>query len=211
MINGRNDMKSRLLSLLSKPLLLAIGCAALSACVSFGGTKAPPSLLILTPTAKVADGAAKSALQKDALIVLAPAVPRKLDINRIPVQIDNSSFAYVKQAYWADKPAKLMQSLLTETITAKTGRLILDETDAGGQAGSYLSGSLLEFGVDARSNEAVVIYDAVWQERGKAVAKRRFEARSPVGVIEAETVGVALNSAANDVAGEIADWLAAKP
>jgi cholesterol transport system auxiliary component len=211
MINGRNDMKSRLLSSITKPLLLVIGCFALSACVNFGGAKPPPSLLILTPAAKVADGTAKSALQKQALIVLVPTVPHKLDINRIPVQIDNSSIAYVKAAYWADKPAQLMQSLLSETIAAKTGRLILDETDAGGQAGSYISGNLLEFGVDARSNEAVVIYDAVWQERGKAVAKRRFEARSPVGVIEAEAVGAALNSAANDVAGEIADWLAAKP
>ncbi len=204
-------MKSRLLSSLTRPLLLALGCLALSSCVSFGGAKAPPSLLILTPAAKLADGVVKSGLQKEALIVLVPVAPRKLDINRIPVQIDASSIAYVKAAYWADKPARLIQSLLSETIAAKTGRLILDETDAGGQAGSFLSGSLLEFGIDARSNEAVVIYDAVWQERGKAVAKRRFEARSPVGAIDADKAGVALNSAANDVAGEIADWLAAKP
>jgi cholesterol transport system auxiliary component len=178
----------------------------LGACVSFGG-KAPPSLLVLTATNAVANGTAKSGTSGDALIVLLPEAPRKLDSNRVPVQIDDSSIAYLKDAVWADKPSRLMQLLLMETIAAKTGRLVLNETDAGGKATQYLSGSLLEFGVDAAASEAVVVYDAVRLVRGQTVEKKRFEARRPVSAIEPAPTGVALNEAANEVAAQISDWI----
>ena len=138
---------------------------------------------------------------------MAPEVPRKLDTNRVPVQIDDSSIAYIKDAFWADKPARLMQSLLGETVSAKTGRLVLNEVDAGGNARHFLSGSLLEFGVDAASNEAVVVYDAVKLVRGQPTEKRRFEARRSLSEVEAVTAGAALNSAANEVATQIAEWV----
>jgi cholesterol transport system auxiliary component len=179
---------------------------SLGACVSFGG-KAPPSLLVLTAANSVANGTAKSGVSSEALIVLLPEAPRKLDSNRVPVQIDDSSIAYLKDAVWADKPSRLMQSLLTETIAAKTGRLVLNETDAGGKATQYLSGSLLEFGVDASASEAVVVYDAVRLVRGQTVEKKRFEARRPVTAVEPGPAGIALNAAANDVAVQVSDWI----
>jgi cholesterol transport system auxiliary component len=43
--------------------------------------------------------------------------------------------------------------------------------------------------------------------RGSATEKRRFEARRPISAIAPAPVGVALNAAANDVAGQIADWV----
>ncbi len=179
---------------------------SLGACVSFGG-KAPPSMLVLTAVNNVANGATKSGSSGDALIVLLPETPRKLDSNRVPVQIDDSSIAYIKDAVWADKPSRLMQLLLMETIAAKSGRLVLNETDAGGKAQQYLSGSLLEFGVDAAASEAVVVYDAVKLVRGQSVEKKRFEARRPVAAVEATPAGRALNEAANDVASQISDWV----
>lgn len=179
---------------------------SLGACVSFGG-KAPPSLLVLTATNSVANGTAKSGASSEALIVLLPEAPRKLDSNRVPVQIDDSSIAYLKDAVWADKPSRLMQLLLMETIAAKSGRLVLNETDAGGKATEYLSGSLLEFGVDASASEAVVVYDAVRLVRGQTVEKKRFEARRPVSVVEPGPTGIALNAAANDVAVQVTDWI----
>ena len=184
------------------------GMLALSmgACVSFGG-KAPPSMLVLTATNNVANGATKSGASGDALIVLLPETPRKLDSNRVPVQIDDSSIAYIKDAVWADKPSRLMQLLLMETIAAKSGRLVLNETDAGGKAQQYLSGSLLEFGVDAAASEAIVVYDAVKLIRGQSVEKKRFEAHRPVTAVEAAAAGRALNEAANDVAVQISDWV----
>jgi cholesterol transport system auxiliary component len=178
-----------------------------SSCVSFGGGKAPAALLVLSATNAVKNGTAQTGPAREALVVLQPEVPRKLDTNRVPVQVDNSSIAYLKGAIWADKPARLMQMLLMETIAAKNGRLVLNEIDAGGKAEEFVSGSLVEFGVDASTLEAVVIYDAVKLVRGKEVQKRRFEARTAMGAIEAGPAGNALNKAANIVASDIATWL----
>jgi len=183
------------------PLILALG-----GCVSFGG-KAPASMLVLTADNVVTAGVARTALATEALVIQTPDVPRKLDTNRIPVQINASSIAYLKDAFWADKPARLMQSLLVETVSAKSGNLVLNEIDAGGKAPRSLSGSLIEFGIDASSNEAVVVYDAVKIMRGSATEKRRFEARKRIAAIEAASAGAGLNSAANDVAAQIADWV----
>jgi cholesterol transport system auxiliary component len=194
-------MKNIRNAILAGATLLSLG-----ACVSFGG-KAPPSLLVLSANNSVLNGTAKSGASSEALIVLLPEAPRKLDSNRVPVQIDNSSIAYLKDAVWADKPARLMQLLLMETIAAKTGRLVLNETDAGGKATQYLSGSLLEFGVDAASSEAVVVYDAVRLVRGQSVEKKRFESRRPVSAVEAGPTGSALNEAANDVAVQVSEWI----
>jgi cholesterol transport system auxiliary component len=183
------------------PLIMALG-----ACVSFGG-KAPVSMLVLTADNTVAAGVARTATAKDILVIQMPQVPRKLDHNRVPVQIDPSSIAYLKDAFWADKPARLMQSLLVETVSAKSGNLVLNEADAGGKAVRFLSGSLLEFGIDAETSEAVVVYDAVKIIRGSATEKRRFEARRPISAIAPVSAGAALNAAANDVAVQIADWV----
>jgi cholesterol transport system auxiliary component len=186
--------------ILALPVILSLG-----ACVSFGG-KAPPSMLVLTADNSVSAGAARKASATEVLVIQTPEVPRKLDTNRVPVQIDASSIAYLKDAFWADKPARLMQQLLSETVSARSGNLVLSEVDAGGKAARFISGSLLEFGVDAAANEAVVVFDAVKITRGNPTEKRRFEARRPVTAVEAKPVGAALNDAANDVATQIADW-----
>ena len=187
--------------LFALPLILSLG-----ACVSFGG-KAPASMLVLTADNVMSAGTARTANAADALVIQTPEVPRKLDTNRVPVQIDASSIAYLKDAFWADKPASLMQKLLVETVSAKSSNLVLNEVDAGGKATRFLSGSLLEFGIDAATNEAVVVYDAVKIIRGRATEKRRFEARRPVTLVEAAPAGAALNAAANDVAAQVADWV----
>jgi cholesterol transport system auxiliary component len=114
-------------------------------------------MLVLTADNVVAAGTARSATVAEALVIQIPQVPRKLDNNRVPVQIDASSIAYLKDAFWADKPARLMQMLLAETVSAKSGNLVLNEVDAGGKAVRILSGSLLEFGIDAATNDGKVI------------------------------------------------------
>jgi cholesterol transport system auxiliary component len=175
-------------------------------CVNLGG-KAPPSMLVLTPSQTIAGGTVQRGEAKDALVVLIPEVPRKLDTNRVPVQVDTSNIAYIKDAVWSDKPASLMQRLLMETISAQTGRLVLHEVNAGGKAQHFLAGELVEFGVDSMRNEAVVVFDAVRLQNGLAIEKRRFEARSVVVGITPATAGAALNEAANVIAGEVATWI----
>lgn len=190
-------------------LLLPISLAlTLGACVNLGG-KVPPSMLVLTPAITVAGGTVQRGAAKDALVILIPEVPRKLETNRVPVQIDGSNIAYLEDAVWADKPARLMQMLLMETISAKNNRLVLNEVNAGGKAEHYLAGALQEFGVDATRNEAVVIYDAVRVQNGKEVQKKRFEARSTMLEVKAGAAGAALNEVANVIASDVAAWLAA--
>lgn len=188
-------------------LVIAGMSGALAACVSFGA-KAPPSLLVLTAANAVQGGAVQTGATSDALIILQPEVAQKINTNRVPVQIDDSSVAYLKDAVWADKPARMMQLLLMETVSARTGRLVLNEVDAGGKAQQFLTGSLIEFGIDAQTMQAVVVYDAVKVVRGQVVEKRRFEARETVATVEAAPAGAALNKAANDVAVQIAAWVA---
>jgi cholesterol transport system auxiliary component len=72
--------------------------------------------------------------------------------------------------------------------------------------GVRVTGQLSAFGVDEASRAAVVVFDAA-VARGATIQTRRFEARVPVSAIEAESVGAALNQAANQVAADVADWL----
>jgi cholesterol transport system auxiliary component len=191
----------------AKLLFVSAMACTLAACVNLGG-KAPPSMLVLTPTKMVAGGTLQSGAAKDALVILTPEVPRKLETNRVPVQINNGNIAYLKDALWADKPARLMQMLIVETVSAANNRLVLNEEQAGTKAEQYLSGALLEFGLDSTTNQAVIIYDVVRLQNGKAIEKKRFEARINVIEITPAAASVALNDGANRIAAEIAAWLA---
>jgi len=187
----------------------ALGAATLSACVSFGA-KPPPFLLTLTPDAAPRAGEARTANEAQALTILIPTAPQKLRTQRIPVQQDDASIAYVKDAQWVEAPQRLFQRLLSETVAARSSRVVLDEGQYLTAPGEQLAGQLMEFGVDEATNEAVVVYQAMLvNSGGKSVTQRRFEAHEPVrGKIEPKQVGEALNAAANRVAGEVAGWLA---
>jgi len=188
-------------------LMPALLAAALPGCVSLSA-EPPPALLVLTADNNVAAGTIKAGQRADALVVLTPQVPRKLATSRLPVQVTGSSIAYLKNAVWADKPAVLLQQLMSETIAAKNDRLVLNNIDAGGKDREQLSGMLLEFGIQADQSEAVIVFDAVQHRAGQPIKKRRFEARESLFEINADDAGEALNKAANRVAEQVADWLA---
>lgn len=191
------------------PMLAALGAATLSACVSFGA-KPPPFLLTLTADAAPAAGEARTANEAQTLTILIPTAPQKLRTQRIPVQQDDASIAYVKDAQWVEAPQRLFQRLLSETVAARSSRVVLDEGQYLTAPGEQLAGQLMEFGVNEATNEAVVVYQAMLvNSGGKSVTQRRFEAREPIaGKVEAKPVGEALTAAANKVAGEVAGWLA---
>ncbi len=185
-------------------------CLVLAGCVSLGA-KAPPALLVLTADNPVSEGSVRRGERSEALVILPPETPRKLDTPRVPVQVNASSIAYLKDGVWADKPAKLWQQLLAETIAARTEFLVLNNFDAGGRDEFQLSGTLIDFGIFAETSEAVIVYDAVKLRDSKPVEKRRFEIRRPVGLIEAGPAGQALNDAANTLAAQVADWVKTAP
>ncbi|MEQ1640875.1 MAG: ABC transporter [Novosphingobium sp.] len=188
-------------------LLLAL---TLSACVSLGagGGKAPASLLTLTPSQSAPAGSAASATASDALMVMEPETDQSLSVLRVPVQVDDANIAYLQGAVWVEKPARLFRALLAETLRAKTGRLVLEDSQAIVPAtGVRLSGHLIAMGYDARSGSVVVRFDAIRTGSNGEVQTKRFEAVVDGVVPTAAEVGPALNKAANDVAGQVAAWM----
>ena len=190
-----------------KKTLALIALLPLSACISFGA-KPPPTLLTLTSAQAVPVGQTQSSANAATITIAVPSFAQALATTRVPVQSSETSIAYVQNAQWSEVPARLFARLMSDTIAAKTGRVVLTPAQSFADPGARLSGELRSFGVDAPRSEAVVTFDAALI-RGSAtvVEKRRFEARVPVAAIEAGAVGVAINQAANQVAGDVADWV----
>ncbi len=192
-------IRARFAILLAAPLLLA-GCISI-------GEDPPPVLLTLTPEAQLGTGAGPAGAATSALTVMRPEVPGSLSVTRVPVQVDASTIAYLQDAVWVERPAKLFQNLLVTTIRQRTGRLVLDDVESRSGTDVTLRGTLREFGYDVRTGAAVVTYDAI-RESGGQLQTKRFSA-SVAGVpAEATPVGEALNDAANQVAAQVADWMA---
>ncbi|MBX9797416.1 ABC-type transport auxiliary lipoprotein family protein [Sphingomonas sp.] len=190
--------------------LLLVPCTALllGGCISLAA-KAPPSLLTLTADQAPAAGATVTGAKARSITVLVPAVPQALATTRVPVATGPASIAYIRQAYWSEAPARLFGRLMSDTIAARTGRLVLSNAESFGDPGAKLSGELRSFGVESAGNRAVVIYDAALMRDGvKTWEKRRFEARVPLNdAIAPVSAATALNRAANQVAGEVAAWV----
>jgi cholesterol transport system auxiliary component len=194
-------MKTRIL--LAAPLL----AASLSGCISFGG-KPPANLLTLDSTVTLPVGESQRSNVSATITVSVPSVPQELSSSRIPVHSGGTAIAYVKDAQWVERPNQLFARMLGDTITSRTGRLVLSSRQSQLDPGAYLMGELRIFGVDADTGEAVVTYDAALVRGTETVVeKRRFEARVPVTPVEATPVAAALNQAANQVAAQVADWV----
>ncbi len=188
-----------------KTRYLAIMLLPLAGCVSFGA-KPPKQLMTLDATDKVALGVTRSASAGQTVTILSPTVPAAIAATRVPVYRGGMAIAYVKDALWIDTPARLFQRLLSETVAAKTGKIVLDVRQYTADPGVRVQGNLMMFGIDEASSAAVVTYEAVIS-RGTGLESRRFEARVPVSIIDATTVGPALNEAANKVAVDVATWI----
>ncbi|HYD37721.1 MAG TPA: ABC-type transport auxiliary lipoprotein family protein [Allosphingosinicella sp.] len=187
------------------PAFLVLAAAlAVSGCLSFGA-KPPPTLMRLTSDAQLA-ASSRTAPAGQAITVIPPSAPAELLTPRVPVRTGATQVAYVKDAQWVEVPTILFARLLSETIAARTGRVVLDPKQFTFDPGQRLTGTLQTFGLDADRMEAVLVYDAAIS-RGEAVETRRFEARVPVPAIDAASAPAALNQAANQVAAEVAAWV----
>lgn len=189
-----------------KRTFLALGAPlALAGC--FGGAKVPDTLMTLSPAQTRATAATRTAGEGDAITVVVPNVPRELKTLRVPVHETDISVSYLKNAQWVEMPDSLFARLLSETIAARTGRVVLDPNQFTFDPGQRLSGTLQRFGLNAPSMEVVAIYDAALARQGGGVTTRRFEARVPVAAADAANVAPALNQAANQIAAEVAGWV----
>lgn len=203
-------MSARLFAKFALPVAAAL---SLGACVSLGGGKVPPTLFTLTPEKVLPAGTAISGKPAEALVVFEPESDRRLGVQRVAVQIDGSNVAYLKDAMWVDRPVRLFQNLLAETIRARSGKLVLLPDDASGSGPGpgalRLSGRLLDMGYDARSLTVVVRFDAMRTEADGTVSTRRFESIIAGVAPDAVQVAPALNQAANEVAQQVAEWISA--
>ena len=92
---------------------------ALTGCVSLGGVEPPDSVFTLTSTATPPAGSGAATGGEDragAIAVLTPEVPAKLDVTRIPVNVSDTEIAYLQDAFWIERPARLFRRLMGETL-----------------------------------------------------------------------------------------------
>ncbi|MDR2856229.1 MAG: ABC-type transport auxiliary lipoprotein family protein [Novosphingobium sp.] len=178
----------------------------LAGCVSLGG-KVPRQLIALTARNIAPAGTMAGGQVGDTLVVLDPDADRRIDVQRVPVQIDESTVAYLKDATWIERPTHQFRRLLAETIRARGKRMVAEGSDLDGRGHATLSGRLLDMGYDARSQSVVVRYDAIRRDDAGAIQSRRFEAVVPGVAPNVRAVAPALNTAANDVAVQVADWI----
>lgn len=189
--------------LFTLPLVLA-----LAGCVSLGGDP-PASLLTLSPeaSAPVGPGVGSGASQP-VIAILTIDTPAKLDVLRVPVAVSDTEIAYLQEAFWVEKPARLFRRLVGETIRSRGKAMVVDGDNTATLATLTLKGTLIDMGYDAPTQSAVVRFDAVRIDNDGKITTRRFEARESGVVAETRAVGAALNVAANKVAREVADWVA---
>jgi len=184
------------------------GALLLSSCVSIGsGAEPPEQLITLTPAAKAPAGSASEGTIDSAIFVFEPEVEDRLDVKRVPVQIDASSLAYLQNAFYVDRPARLFQSLLAETLRVTSGRLVIQGTDPGLPRRTRLYGKLVEMGYDAQAMSVTVTFDAVRVDPEGKINAQRFSSTVPGISADAAYVAPALNNAANEVAGSVAEWM----
>lgn len=189
--------------LVAAPLLLA-----LPGCISLGG-EPPESLLTLSAEARApaGPGAGGGGSEQPVIAVLSFDTPAKLDVLRVPVAVSDTELAYLQEAFWVEKPARLFRRLVGETIRARGGAMVVDGDDTATLATVTMRGTLIDMGYEVATRSAVVRFDAVRIDREGKVTTRRFEAREEGIPAEARAVGAGLNTAANRVAADVAAWV----
>ena len=189
--------------------LILSACAALplAGCISLG-PKTPPMLMTLTATTPLPAGPGIATTDKRAVAIADVSVIPSLATQRVMVTDGPTGVAYLKGGLWAAGPGQLFRQLLAETIMVKTGRVVPSPRQLAIQPDTRLSGQLSTFGLDGPGMAVVVTFDAALTRSGSdTLQSRRFTARVPVSAEDAPSVATALNQAANQVAGEVADWV----
>ena len=199
------------MKLLTRTFASAALAAALGGCslggLLGGGGKPPTTLQTLTAQAPDPGAVARTVNAGQAVTITTPTVPKELRTVRVPAQISATDIQYVTNLQWVDTPNRLFQDLLEETVRRTTGRVVLDPLQPSVDPGLVVTGQLQRFGYDATTGQVVVVYDAsLSTSGGNRVEARRFTAGVPSDG-SGPSVGPALNSAANQVAADVAKWI----
>ena len=199
-------MNRRVHALAAITLAISVGGCSLGGLLG-GGGKLPPYLFTLTPEAADPGTIVRTAVAGRAVTINVPVVAKELRTTRVPVQVSPTVVQYVPNLQWIDTPDRLFKDLVAETVRRTTGRVVLDPNQTALDPGLVVSGQLQKFGYDAATGQAVVQYDAALSTAGgDRVETRRFTATAPADGTST-SVGPALNTAANQVALDVAKWI----
>ncbi|MCM8557782.1 ABC-type transport auxiliary lipoprotein family protein [Sphingomicrobium sediminis] len=184
-------------------ILLATGALAACSVPGLSGPEVPPSLTTLASSAPEANE--NSVVRSEAVSFALPLLPQAYNTNRVAAIEGGTAIAYIEGLMLVDRPDRLFQQLVSETVYRRTDLLVIDPRQAAGTDRLNVTGTLYRFDYDGDRGEVVVGYEAMWSD-GEQVATRRFEA-SAGAAPSAASVSTALNRAANDVAEEVAAWI----
>lgn len=187
-------------------LAVAVGGCSLGSLLG-GGGKPPPYLFTLTAEAPDPGTITRASPAGRAVTINTPVVAKELRTVRVPVQVSPTVVQYVPNLQWIDTPDHLFRDLVAETVRRTTSRVVLDPNQSTLDPGLAVTGQLQKFGYDAQTGRVVVQYDAALSTAGgDRVEARRFTATAPADGTST-TVGPALNTAANQVARQVAQWI----
>lgn len=187
-------------------LAVAVGGCSLGSLLG-GGGKPPPYLFTLTAEAPDPGTITRASPAGRAVTINTPVVAKELRTVRVPVQVSPTVVQYVPNLQWIDTPDHLFRDLVAETVRRTTSRVVLDPNQSTLDPGLAVTGQLRKFGYDAQTGQVVVQYDAALSTAGgDRVEARRFTATAPADGTST-TVGPALNTAANQVARQVAQWI----
>ena len=190
------------------PLAIAASLNGCSISSMLGAGKPPATLMTLTPEAADPGQMTRSASAGQVVTIAVPVIAKELRTTRVPAQIDPYNVQYLTNLQWVDTPDRLFQALVAETVRRTTNRVVLDGRQSSLDPGLLVNGQLQHFGYDAQTGQVKVQFDGALSTQGGAhVETRRFTATVPADGTAA-TVGPALNQAANQVALDIAKWVA---
>lgn len=184
-----------------------LGVLLLGACVKVGDGRKPPRALFTLPPVSAPAGALVTATPITTLSVAEPDTERALGLTRIAVRVNDNSIAYMKDGLWSERPARLLRNHIAEVIRARGTRLVLIDSEDGGQSGQHLGGRLVFMGYDAQTRSAVIRYDALLTKLDGTLAQRRFEAVEKGVAPKSEAVAEALGRMSDKLAAEVADWV----
>jgi cholesterol transport system auxiliary component len=196
------------MTLLLRAVLTSALAVALSACMGLlGGGKVPATLYTLSSEAADPGPMTRTVNAGQAVTIGTPLMSKELRTVRAPVQVTPTDVQYVPNLQWVDTPDRLFQALIEETVRRTTNRVVLDPRQSALDPGLQVTGELERFGYDASSGQAMVVYDASLSTAGGTRTEtRRFVASVPADGT-GRSVATALNSAANQVATEVATWI----